>query len=287
MKYVLITGANSYIGESFKEWAEKRYTDEFVIDVVDMLDEDWSEKDFSGYDVIFHVAGIVHQKETKENAKLYYQVNRDLAIAVAKKAKKSKVKQFILLSSMSVYGKNEGVITKETIENPQSNYGKSKFQADNRIKKMNNVNFKVVILRPPVIYGRGCKGNYVLLSSLARKLRVFPNIKNKRSMLYIDNLSEYICLLIKNEESGMFFPQNESYVQTCQMVRMIAEARGKKLRLCSILNPFVKLLGVLPGKLGDMEKKAFGNLIYEKELSKYKDNYCLANLEESIRLSER
>ena len=128
MKKILITGANSYIGTSFEKYLKENYPDEYIVDTVDMIDGSWREKSFAGYDSVFHVAGIAHQKETKKNAHLYYEVNRDLAVETAKKAKSEGVKQFIFLSSMSVYGMDTGVITKETKPNPKSNYGKSKFQ---------------------------------------------------------------------------------------------------------------------------------------------------------------
>ena len=86
MKKILITGQGSYIGESFKNYVLNNYTD-YTIETVDMLTDKWKETDFSGYDAVFHVAGIAHIKETKENASLYYKVNCDLAYEVANKAK--------------------------------------------------------------------------------------------------------------------------------------------------------------------------------------------------------
>ncbi|MBQ8448191.1 MAG: NAD-dependent epimerase/dehydratase family protein, partial [Clostridia bacterium] len=159
MKRILITGANSYIGTSFENYM-KQWVDEYSVDTVDMIDGTWREKDFGEYDVVFHVAGIAHKKETKENAELYYKVNRDLAIETAKKAKKDGVKQFIFLSSMSVYGMDTGVITKDTVPTPKSNYGKSKLQAEEGMKELADDDFKICTIRPPMVYGEGCKGNY-------------------------------------------------------------------------------------------------------------------------------
>ena len=133
MKKILITGANSYIGTSFEYYVKDKYLDLFEIETVDMLDLTWRKKSFTGYDVVFHVAGIAHQKETKKNGYLYYKVNTDLAIEVARKAKNDKVKQFVFLSSMSVYGVNSGEITDVTIPNPKSHYGKSKLKAEEGI----------------------------------------------------------------------------------------------------------------------------------------------------------
>ena len=183
MKRVLITGKDSYIGTKFAQWLSQ-WPDKYKVEEVDLKDANWKEKDFSSYDVVFHVAGIAHVKETKENKELYYKVNRDLAYKAASKAKKEGINHFVFLSSMSVYGIETGVIKKNTKLNPKSNYGKSKLQAEEFINSLQDDNFSVAILRPPMTYGKGCKGNYPRLSKLALKVPFFPDVKNKRSMVY-------------------------------------------------------------------------------------------------------
>ena len=263
MKKILITGANSYIGTSFEKYIEENYPKQYGIDTVDMIDGSWREKSFSGYDSVFHVAGIAHQKETKENAHLYYEINRDLAIETAKKARADGVHQFIFLSSMSIYGMDVGTITAHTVPTPKSNYGKSKLQAEEGILQLADEHFKVCILRPPMIYGKGSKGNYPLLSKIAQKTPVFPYVKNERSMLYIENLCEFVRLMIENEESGTFWPQNAEYSNTSELVKMIAEAHGKRVVLVKGLGWLLKLLShVTP-----VVNKAFGSLKYEMDMS--------------------
>lgn len=279
MKKILITGANSYIGTSFESYIKENFTEQYLVDTVDMLDGSWREKSFTGYDSVFHVAGIAHQKETKENAHLYYEVNRDLAIKTAQKAKKEGVKQFIFLSSMSVYGKNTGIITEETLIAPKSHYGKSKVEAEKGIKDLQGTEFQVAILRPPMIYGKGCKGNYQTLVKLALKLPIFPYVKNQRSMLYIENLCEFVRLLIDRGESGLFCPQNGEYSNTSEMVKMIAEAHGKKIRLIKGFGWLIKFFGLFSKTL----QKAFGNLIYEQKMGEYPRNYCVKELMASIK----
>lgn len=263
MKKILITGANSYIGMSFEEYM-KQWPDEYSIDTVDMIDGSWREKDFSGYDVVYHVAGIAHIKETLENAELYYKVNRDVAIETARKAKNEGVKQFVFLSSMSVYGMETGIITKDTIPNPKTNYGKSKLEAEKGMEELKDETFLIATLRPPMIYGDGCKGNYNALIKFANKMPVFPYVKNKRSMLHIDNLSAFVKKIIDKEKQGLFFPQDDKYVCTAEMVAEIAKRNGKKIHLTNILIPFVKIAMVMPGEIGRMASKAFGDLVYEQ-----------------------
>ena len=285
MKRILITGANSYIGTSFENYLSQ-WPDEYQVDTVDMVDGSWREKSFAGYDAVFHVAGIAHSnvgKVSSEQKALYYKVNTELTIETAQKAKQDGVKQFVFMSSAIVYGdsapigKNK-VITKDTVPQPANFYGDSKLQAEKGILPLNDGGFKVVILRPPMIYGKGCKGNYSVLSKLAKKLPLFPYVNNRRSMLYIDNFCEFVRLMIDNSESGIFLPQNKEYSNTSELVKLIGQAHGKKVRL---IKGFTWALSIMSHFTG-LVNKAFGSFCYDKELSKYRNNYQLFSLEESI-----
>lgn len=282
MKRILITGAGSYIGTSFENYL-KNFGNEYSVDTVDMIDGSWREKSFSGYDAVFHVAAIVHKKETKESVSKYYAVNCDLASEVAEKAKSKGVRQFVFLSSMSVYGIVTGKITADTEPKPKSNYGKSKLEAELKISELNDDSFKVCVLRPPMIYGKGCRGNYQTLRKLAIKLKVFPYVKNERSMLFIDNLCEFVRLMIDNVERGVFFPQNAEYVNTSAMVKEIAEANGKKIRLMHGTAWAVKLFSLISTKA----KKAFGTLTYDKDMSVYKQSYNTVSSSDSVLRTEK
>lgn len=277
MKKILITGKNSYIGTSVENWL-LREPENYTVDTLDMKNDSWREKDFSQYDVVFHVAGIAHIKETKSNQELYFTVNRDLAFETAKKAKRDRVKQFIFLSSMSVYGIENGVISKDTLLNPKSAYGKSKIEAELLINAIKDRSFNVVILRPPMVYGKGCMGNYPRLAKLALKAPFFPKIDNRRSMIYIDNLSEFVKLSVDNESSGLFFPQNAEYVNTSELVRLIANVHGKKIVLTKLFNPMLSLLKIR------IINKVFGDLIYEMNIS---TNINVVSLSESILKTEK
>jgi len=280
MKRILITGKNSYVGTSLEKWLGN-YPDRYTIDTVSLRDNLWKENDFSGYDVVFHAAGIAHIKETKENAYLYYKVNRDLAYEVAQKAKIEGVNQFIFLSSMSVYGIESGVIHKDSPLKPKSNYGKSKLHAEEQIAATESDTFKVAIIRPPMIYGKGCKGNYTRLANLAIKIPFFPDVDNKRSMIYIDNLSEFVRLLIDDSRGGIFHPQNKEYVCTSEMVEMIAELHGTKIRMTKLFNVFLKCISI------NTVKKVFGDLVYDNKIDDYKYRYIVCDFETSIKLTEK
>ncbi|EGP4933914.1 NAD-dependent epimerase/dehydratase family protein [Enterococcus faecium] len=278
MKKILITGANSYIGTSFKKWMTQ-FQDEYQIDTLSVRGDAWREHDFSRYDTVFHVAGIAHadvSKVSEETKQLYYAVNRDLAIETAKKYKQDlsgKNGQFIYMSSIIIYGEETNinkkrVITPDTKPNPSNFYGDSKLQAEIGLQPLDDDTFHVAILRPPMIYGPGSKGNYQQLVKLANKLPVFPDVKNERSMLHIDKLSEFVKERIDAQDSGVFFPQNDQYVRTSHMVRDIAQENGKKIYLFSYMNWAIRLLGYVPGKIGRLTNKAFGNLVYDIKTNK-------------------
>lgn len=291
MKKVLITGANSYIGTSFEAYVHEHYAQSIQVDTIDMIDGSWRDASFAGYDSVFHVAGIAHAdtgKASEETKAKYYKINCDLVIETAKKAKEEGVHQFIFMSSIIVYGASSKVgetrmITKDTEPKPENFYGDSKLEAEKGIQILNDDTFKVAILRPPMIYGPGSKGNYPLLAKLAQKLPIFPKIDNARSMLFIDNLCEFICLVVKNVDAGIFFPQNKDYVNTSELVQQIAKVHGKTVHLTRLFNPGVKLLGYAT-QLAD---KAFGGLVYDREMSRYGCEYSKIDFVNSVFLTEK
>ena len=268
MKRILITGANSYIGTSVEKYLAQ-WPDEYQVDTIDMVDGSWRDKSFAGYDSVFHVAGIAHQdsgKITEERKKLYYKVNTDLTIETAKKAKAEGVGQFIFMSSIIVYGASakmgeKKVITRDTLPAPVGAYGDSKLQAEKGIEPLGADGFKVCILRPPMIYGPGCKGNYPILSKAARKLPFFPDIDNQRSMLFIGNLCSVVKYVIDTVCGGLILPQNDQYVRTSEMVKMIADVHKRPIKLIKTLNPLLRLLS----KRVDVINRVFGNLVYSQD----------------------
>ena len=291
MKRILIAGANSYIGVSFENYVRENFTDKYEVTTIDMIDGGWREKSFLGYDCVYHVAGIAHSdngKPSEEKKRLYQKVNTDLAIETAKKAKRDGVKQFIFMSSAIVYGDSAPIgrekrITRETLPNPANCYGDSKLQAERGILPLQDDAFKVCILRSPMIYGKGSRGNFPTLEKIAEKLPFFPKVENKRSMLYVGNLVEFVRLMVENEESGIFHPQNNEYSCTSELVRLIALEKGKKIRLIGGFGRILKLIGHITGAVN----KAFGNLFYDQEMSNYKEEYRRFSLEESVALTEK
>lgn len=282
MKRVLITGANSFVGMNIERWLLKA-PNEFQVDTVDTMNDVWKKADCTKYDVVFHVAGIAHVDPKPEMAPLYYKVNRDLAIEIAKWSKEHGVKQFIYMSSKIVYHASKSLkgdgVTKDTQPNPNDFYGDSKLQAENGLKELQCDTFKIAIIRPPMIYGPGNKGNLPRLGWLALKTPVFPAWHNKRSMLHVFNLAEFVKQLIVRELAGTFFPQNAEYSDTVEIVRQIASEHGHKVWISQLFNPLVwlaaKFLPAIP--------KMFSDSYYVQDMSKYDFDYQIVSFKDSIK----
>ena len=282
MKKILITGAGSYVGESVRRYIQSSSSD-FQIDAVDTMNDAWKQADFTLYDVVYHVAGIAHVNADPKMEALYYKVNRDLTIEVAKHAKAAGVKQFIFMSSQIVFHESQSlkteVLTSETKENPNGFYGDSKLQAELGIKPLEDENFKVCILRPCMIYGPNAKGNFPRLAKLATKVPLFPEWHNKRSMLYIDNLAEFVKQAVLRGLSGTFYPQNRELADTVEIIRFFAKAAGHKVWITRLLNPFVWLGSFVLQPINKM----FATYYYDPEMSKMNFDYQLVSFEESLK----
>ena len=282
MKNILVFGKDSYIGTNFEKWLNKSKEGNYNISSISSKNDEWKKEDFSKYDVVFCLAGIAHVSANKKLEDLYYKVNRDLPIEVAKKAKAEGVKQFIFMSSMIIYGADGKIgqfkiIKEDTSKVPIDFYGRSKLEADEAIQKLSDEKFKTIIIRAPMVYGPNCKGNFPKLKKIAKILPIFPDIENNRSMIYIDNLVECIKQNIDNENSGVIYPQNKEYVSTKSIIEAMAKAMNKKMHFVKIFNPILKLLS----KKINYINKIFGNKVYDKSLSG-DFSYCVVDFETSI-----
>ena len=311
MKRVLILGVNSYIGTSFQNYVEKKYSKELWVDKVSLRDEAWKTMDWSVYDSIINVTGKAHAdigSLTEQEKAEYYEVNCELACETYKKAITDGAAQYIYLSSIIVYGdcsnsKKPVIITRDTKPVPSDFYGDSKWKAEQKLERIFeteggktgqsmpyagvNGRTRLAIIRSPMIYGAGCKGNYRMLRKMTAKFSVFPDYRNVRSMLYVGNLCEFLRLLVDYGDAGLFFPQNQEYVKTAELIRLIGERQCKKIVCLRLLAPVVVLGKLVPGKFGNMVREAFGSLVYEKSMSEYQRGaYQRYSLRESIEETE-
>lgn len=257
MGQILITGETSYIGNELRKYLEGKYQ----VTMLSVHGKEWESLDFRKFNIVIHCAALVHRKERKSQAGEYKEINCNLTKKLAEKSKKEGVGQFIFFSTMSVYGISTGSIGRGTKPNPKSLYGISKLQAEQELLALKSETFRVCIVRPPMIYGKGAKGNYKKLETLIVRIPVFPVIKNKRSMLYIGNLCKFVQRLIEEKADGIFHPQNKEYLSTTRLVKWIAYVHGKKIRFfhlprwCGYF--FIKT------RIG---QKLFGDLVYKEDM---------------------
>ena len=285
MKRILITGSSSYTGNALREYLSA--WPEYHVSSISLRGDSWKSESFGGFDTVIHTAGIAHDSTKSSDKESYYRVNSELSFETAKKAMNDGVSQFVFMSSSIVYGKSAPVgktkiITRDTPVNPESYYGDSKVKAENMLSALDDENFRVCILRCPMIYGKGCRGNYPVLSKIARRLPFFPNVHNVRSMLYVKNFAEFVRLMIDDSTRGIFWPQNGEYSDTAEIVRMIAESHERKMIMLPFCEIPLKVLAVFSG----LVNKAFGSLAYDMSLSDYRVDYRLYDLRGSIEESE-
>ncbi|MBQ6234712.1 MAG: NAD-dependent epimerase/dehydratase family protein [Clostridia bacterium] len=255
---ILITGEHGYIATALAAYLG-RFPERYDARLISVRDFQPDAIDFHGVDAIVHTAAIVHQKETKGTQQLYDAVNCDLTVALAKKANREGVGQFVFFSTMSVYGMDTGTIRKDTVPVPNTQYGRSKLMAERRIAKLSDDSFTVTILRPPVVFGPGAKGNPARLERLAKKLPFCPDFENRRSMVSIETLCEAVKALLDAPRAGVFFPQEPAPIATCDLIERAMREQGRTPRRSKLLNPAIRLLRAYT-RVG---RKAFGDLVYE------------------------
>lgn len=282
----MLVGIGGYIGGKFTEYIKKYYPD-WKVDAVDSINRKWSDADFFGYDAVYNVSGLAHANARQGSEELYYQVNGQLPIDVAMKAKAEGVPLFVQMSSQIVYGDMSGLgkeklITAETVPSEPTVYGKSKMMAERGLMALVDDSFQVAIMRPPLIYSEYARDNFPRLVNFAKKMPIFPKLENKQSMVYVDNLCELVKLVIEKNQGGIYYPQQECYIETSKIVADIAKAVGNKMWQTRIFNPALRLLSKMP-QLGFIHK-AFGSIAYDMKLSNHFDGkYRVVSYEESIR----
>ena len=282
---VLITGGSGFIAGALLRRLEE-FPGRYRAGGVSLRGGEWREKGFAGWDCVVHTAGIAHVLADPSMTDTYFRVNRDLTLEAARRAKADGVRQFVFLSSINVYGDPppagvRRVIGPDAPTAPASAYARSKLEAEQGLRELADADFRVAVLRPPMVYGRGCKGNYNALAALAMKAPAFPRFDNRRGAVYVENLAECIRLIVDGGEGGLFFPQDARVVSTAEIAAAIARAHGRKLPLLRGLNPAVRLLG-----RGGAARRAFGDMAYDTAMCLRPEGYRRFDFETSIRKTE-
>lgn len=286
---ILIIGKNSYIGNHVDEWLTGKGHE---VTQLDVLIEDWRAYDYGAYDAIVHVAGIVHRPDCKD-WELYKTVNADMPITIANSYKNLRRLRtlrglYVFFSTMGVYdvGKQlqPSVVDEKTplLNESQSMYGKSKVMAEIGLAKLQDDNFKIAFVRPPSVYGKGCRGGYITgFTNIARILPIIPQTYEnvRQSFIYIDNLSECVRVIVENGLSGVFCPQDDEIPNANRLLEVICKGIGKKYRASKFLGLCLRLVSFIP-----LVKKAYGGIEYSQTLSIIPGyNYQVVTFEEGIK----
>jgi nucleoside-diphosphate-sugar epimerase len=280
MKKVLIAGANSFVGRIFLKYSQYKNADE--ISLVENKPEDI---DFGKYDVVLHLAAIVHQSKKIPDSE-YYRVNKDLCLRVAENAKKAGVKQFVFLSTLKVYGE---FVPFSEIRNesskcfPDDAYGRSKFEAEIGLKELEDPDFIISIIRTPLVYGEGVKANMLSIVKLIDFLPVLPfgSVLNKRNFTYAENLIGYIDKIIEKRASGIFIAMDERAISTTELVIYLAKSLGKNVILFKLPQIFIKIGAFFKPGIFD---RLYGSLEFENNKTRKELNFTPPySIEEGIR----
>lgn len=275
-KEILLTGASGYIGSRlYKKLSSES---NLAVTPLNLRKDEWKRQNLGVYDTVVHLAGIAHSKYQNKNPKVYDRVNRDLTVELAEKAKASGVHHFIFMSTLNVFDYLTGKIDPAKSPIPKTPYAKSKYEAEKSLKKLEDKTFKVTIIRSPMVFGSQSKGNYLMLHNASLKLRLFPYVKNQRSVIYIENLLIFFHQVIHQEITGILYPQNKDYFQTSLVVSEIASKYHRKVFIIRGFSPLIKLLA----KKIKLFARVFGDFYIEQKHSQYSFDYQKYTIPESL-----
>jgi len=263
---LLITGSNGFIGSYFIS----KYRDKYKIKTFSFLNDDIGSLDCYGVDVVIHLSALVHQMGGA-SASEYKRVNVTQTLQLANEAKVKGVRQFLFMSTIKVYGEEtETKYGQNTICRPEDEYGKSKLKAELELLKLEDENFKISIIRTPIVYGYGVKANIKSLVNLVNKVSILPfgNIQNKRSMVYVGNLCHLVDEVIKQNKSGIFLASDDESLSTTRLIELIAQGLGKKVYLLRV--PFFET--ILKLFKPSFHKRLYGSLEVNSKTTKEKLN---------------
>lgn len=268
---VLVTGATGFIGRRLIPYLSNEGHEYSCVSVVRDLSQ--IQGTIDGYVIeqqfaditadillsvscIIHTAAVVHQMNGAAKD-VYQKVNVEDTLRLAKKAAKAGVKRFIFISSIKVNGETtDGRLpfsADDLVEIPTDPYARSKYDAEQALLQLGRSSgLEVVIIRPPLVYGRGVKANFASMLRWTRKGIPLPlgAIKNKRSMVYVDNLCSLIAKCIEHPDAvGQVFLVSDDYdVSTTELLQEIARAQRVQSRLVSVPEWLLKLAALCLGK---------------------------------------
>ena len=263
---VLVTGAGGFIGRHLEPvlesrgWTIRRAVRTEGTGPNDVLIEsigpatDWRDA-LEGVDAVVHLAARVHHPNEEHAIDLYRNVNVEGTLHLARSAARMGVRQFVFISSILVNGRStegRGPFSEVDVLTPRGVYGISKAAAEAGLREMaQDQDMRITVVRPPLVYGAGAKGNFDLLArAVMRGIPLpFGLIRNRRAFVSVENLSSFIVDRLAKDNMGfdVFLVADAEQVSTPEFVRRLAKAAGAASRLLpvpiSILSPMLRFSG--------------------------------------------
>ena len=266
MNNLLVFGYSGFVGSNLSDFLKNSYTLFFYTRGSEIL---------INHDAVINLIGKAHDLKNVSSFDEYYKVNTEISKEIFDAFLTSKAKVFISLSSVkSVADEVKGELTEKATPNPITHYGKSKLLAEQYIlSKSIPAGKRVYILRPCMIHGPSNKGNLNLLYNLVSKGFPWPlgKFENSRSYLSIENLCFSVKELIEREDvpSGVYNVADDIPLSTIEVIKMIAESRGKKARILNLSKNLIKVLA----RVGDLLKLPLNS----ERLQKLTESYIVSN----------
>ena len=277
MPKILVTGASGFVGKSltaelFRQGyaigaavrstkSQINYAEVVVVGEIDGK-TDWTNA-LRSVDVVIHLAARVHVMNEHFANPLaeFRKVNVDGTQQLAESAANAGVKRFVYVSSVKVNGQQTGLspFTELDIPNPQDPYGVSKLEAEQALHKISaETNLEVVIVRSPLVYGSGVKGNFTQMMKVLDRGVPLPlaAVRNLRSLVYIENLVSalILCSTHPNAAGKTYLVSDGEDVSTAELLRQVGEAMGQPARLFSCSPTLLRLAGRLIGKSEQLDR---------------------------------
>ena len=281
MPTALITGATGFIGHAVCEqllaggWQVKgtiRSSSQDGVSLpegvipcsVDSLGPgtDW-RKALSGIEVIVHLAARVHiMKDTSEDSLLEFrQVNTHATERLARMAAQTGARRFVFLSTIKVNGEDSGdrAFNEDDALNPQDNYALSKLEAEQVLRRVaQETGLDVVILRSPMVYGPGVKGNFLRLIQVVQRGIPLPlaSVHNRRSVIFLGNLVEAVisCMTHPQAKGKTYLVSDDEQLSTAELISRTARALGKSARLLPFPVELLRYAAMVLGKSAEADK---------------------------------
>ncbi|WP_421684631.1 UDP-glucose 4-epimerase family protein [Stutzerimonas urumqiensis] len=280
---MLLTGATGFVGQALlAELAQRGETivatsrqaqqlagAERCVRIADLNgDTDWQQA-LLGIDAVIHAAARVHVLHERAADPLaeFRRANADGTLTLARQAKEAGVRRFVFISSIKVSGESTPPgkpFRADDVPCPSDPYGVSKREAEDGLMGLAaETGMEVVIVRPPLVYGPGVKGNFARMIKLVEKGLPLPlgAVHNKRSLVGIDNLIDLIIRCVEHPAAAnqVFLAGDGEDLSTTELLRCVAEAMGKPARLISVPAGTLQLGAILLGKKA-MAQRLLGSL---------------------------